>query len=114
MKAIFPETIDGDLLKLVHLSNAFRVVSGSKPLAAGDVCQAEASVVAVINNDSGKVVKVKGHVLRDGKPVMHRDDGSEREGAGGWISNIVKRDKSDAGGSRGRYERLGRDEDEDR
>ncbi|EJD06870.1 fatty acid synthase [Fomitiporia mediterranea MF3/22] len=70
MKAIFPESIDGDLLKLVHLSNGFRMLAGSKPLKVGDICQAEARVVSVINNDSGKVVKVKGHVLRDGTPVI--------------------------------------------
>ncbi|KAI5122922.1 hypothetical protein M0805_007600 [Coniferiporia weirii] len=70
MKAIFPESIDGDLLRLVHMSNGFSMVRGQKPLKVGDVCQAEAQVVAVINNDSGKIVKVKGHVLREGKPVI--------------------------------------------
>jgi fatty acid synthase subunit alpha len=29
MKAIFPATIDSDLLKLVHLSNGFKVVPGA-------------------------------------------------------------------------------------
>ncbi|KAH8117927.1 fatty acid synthase [Phellopilus nigrolimitatus] len=70
MKAIFPKSIDGDLLKLVHMSNGFRMVDGQKPLQVGDVCHSEAQVVAVINNDSGKIVKVKGHVLREGKPVI--------------------------------------------
>lgn len=70
MKAIFPALIDGDLLKLVHLSNGFRMVEGQKPLRAGDVCRAEAHIVSVINNDSGKIVKVKGNVIRDGKPVV--------------------------------------------
>jgi fatty acid synthase subunit alpha, fungi type len=70
MKAIFPSTIDGDLLKLVHLSNGFRAVPGSKPLKAGDICRAEAKVVAVVNSDSGKTVRVAGHVLCEGKPVI--------------------------------------------
>ncbi|KAF8271214.1 fatty acid synthase [Lactarius quietus] len=70
MKAIFPATINGDLLKLVHLSNGFKVVPGSKPLKAGDVCRAEAKVVAVVNGDSGKTVRVTGHVLCEGKPVI--------------------------------------------
>lgn len=70
MKAIFPTTIDGDLLKLVHLSNGFKVVPGAKPLKAGDVCRAEAKVVAVVNGDSGKTVRVTGHVLCEGKPVI--------------------------------------------
>ncbi|KAJ7808682.1 hypothetical protein B0H14DRAFT_3761317 [Mycena olivaceomarginata] len=34
MKSIFPSSIDGDLLKLVHLSNGFRMVDGAKPLQA--------------------------------------------------------------------------------
>ena len=43
MKSIFPAAIDGDLLKLVHLSNGFRMVDGVKPLVVGDVCKAEAN-----------------------------------------------------------------------
>ncbi|OBZ72637.1 Fatty acid synthase subunit beta [Grifola frondosa] len=70
MQAIFPSAIDGDLLKLVHLSNGFRLVDGAKPLRAGDVCKAEASIVAVINSEAGKTVRVKGFVLRGGEPVI--------------------------------------------
>ncbi|KAI0311286.1 acyl transferase domain-containing protein, partial [Amylostereum chailletii] len=70
MKAIFPASIDGDLLKLVHLSNGFKVVPGAKILAAGDVCKAEAKVTAVVNSDAGKTVRVQGHVLCEGKPVI--------------------------------------------
>jgi len=43
MKAIFPSPIDGDLLKLVHLSNGFKTIPGLRPLKAGDICRAEAS-----------------------------------------------------------------------
>ncbi|KAJ7019830.1 fatty acid synthase [Mycena alexandri] len=70
MKSIFPSSIDGDLLKLVHLSNGFRMVNGANPLQVGDVCKAEANIVSVTNTDAGKVVKVKGHVFRAGKPVI--------------------------------------------
>jgi len=70
MKAIFPAEIDGDLLKLVHLSNGFRVLDNVEPLRAGDVCSAEARVVSVTNSDSGKTAKVKGFVLRQGVPVI--------------------------------------------
>lgn len=70
MKAIFPSDIDGDLLKLVHLSNGFRIMDGVAPVRAGDKCTAEARVVSVINSDSGKTVKVKGYVLRQGEPVI--------------------------------------------
>ncbi|CAE6493369.1 unnamed protein product, partial [Rhizoctonia solani] len=70
MRSIFPKTVDGDLLKLVHLSNGFKMVEGATPLLVGDVCKAEAHIASVINSDSGKTVKVTGFVLRDGKPVI--------------------------------------------
>jgi hypothetical protein len=70
MKSIFPASIDGDLLKLVHLTNGFKLVDGAKPLKAGDICRAEAKVVSVVNGDAGKTVKVKGHVYSEGVPVV--------------------------------------------
>ncbi|EJU05022.1 fatty acid synthase [Dacryopinax primogenitus] len=70
MKAIFPPSIDGDLLRLVHLSNGFRQVEGAGPLKVGDVCSSKVSIVSVNNTDSGKSVTVKGHLLRDGQPIM--------------------------------------------
>ncbi|CAE6423597.1 unnamed protein product [Rhizoctonia solani] len=70
MRSIFPKTVDGDLLKLVHLSNGFKMVEGATPLLVGDVCKAEAHIASVTNSDSGKTVKVTGFVLRDGKPVI--------------------------------------------
>lgn len=70
MKSIFPSAIDGDLLKLVHLSNGFRMVDGAKPLAVGDVCKAEARIISVINANEGKIVKVKGYVHRQSQRVI--------------------------------------------
>jgi fatty acid synthase subunit beta len=70
MKSIFPAAIDGDLLKLVHLSNGFRMLDRAKPLRVGDVCHAEADIASFTNTDAGKVVKVKGHVYRAGEPVV--------------------------------------------
>ncbi|KAG0363748.1 3-oxoacyl-[acyl-carrier-protein] synthase [Podila minutissima] len=70
IKAIFPKSIDGDLLKLVHLSNGFRMLDGAESLKEGDIVDTVAEINAVVNNDSGKLVQVKGVVLRDGKRVM--------------------------------------------
>ncbi|KAG6813968.1 hypothetical protein H0H92_005223, partial [Tricholoma furcatifolium] len=70
MKSIFPADIDGDLLKLVHMSNGFRMVHGARPLQVGDVCRARAQIVSVTNTDAGKVVKVKGHVYRGDEQVI--------------------------------------------
>ena len=69
-KPIFPRSIDGDLLKLVHLSNGFRMIPGAEPLKKGDVVDTTAQINAVINQDSGKKVEVCGTIKRDGKPVM--------------------------------------------
>jgi hypothetical protein len=63
MKSIFPAAIDGDVLKLVHLSNSFRMVEG-------DICRSEARIVSVTNSSEGKVVKVKGHCYRNNQPVI--------------------------------------------
>lgn len=70
MKAIFPATIDGDLLRLVHLSNGFRLVDGAKPLQVGDICKSEARIVSIINSNEGKIVRVKGYVYRRGEQVI--------------------------------------------
>ncbi|KAI9873400.1 MAG: beta subunit of fatty acid synthetase, partial [Pleopsidium flavum] len=69
-KPIFPRAIDGDLLKLVHLSNGFRMLPGAEPLKKGDVLNTTAQINAVINQDSGKMVEICGTITRDGKPVM--------------------------------------------
>jgi fatty acid synthase subunit beta len=69
-KPIFPRAIDGDLLKLVHLSNGFRMLPGAEPLKKGDVLDTTAQINAVINQDAGKMVEVCGTITRDGEPVM--------------------------------------------
>jgi fatty acid synthase subunit alpha, fungi type len=66
MKAIFPSVIDGDLLKLVYLSNGFKLVIGTRPFQSGNVCKTKARITSVGNTDAGKVVKVKGYVYRAG------------------------------------------------
>ena len=70
IKPIFPRAIDGDLLKLVHLSNGFRMLRGAEPLKKGDVLDTTARINAVINQDSGKMVEVCGTITRDGKGIM--------------------------------------------
>ncbi|KAL8885952.1 MAG: hypothetical protein Q9215_006270 [Flavoplaca cf. flavocitrina] len=69
-KPIFPRAVDGDLLKLVHLSNGFRMVPGAEMIKKGDVLDTTARINAVINQDSGKMVEVSGTITRGGKPVM--------------------------------------------
>ncbi|KAL9037670.1 MAG: hypothetical protein Q9180_003588, partial [Flavoplaca navasiana] len=69
-KPIFPRAVDGDLLKLVHLSNGFRMVPGAEMIKKGDVLDTTARINAVINRGSGKMVEVSGTITRGGKPVM--------------------------------------------
>jgi fatty acid synthase subunit beta len=70
MKAIFPKAIDGDLLRLVHLSNGFRMLPGAEPLKKDDVVSTKAQINAVLNQDSGKMVEVCGTISRQGQPIM--------------------------------------------
>ncbi|RDB31059.1 hypothetical protein Hypma_000012 [Hypsizygus marmoreus] len=72
MKSIFPAAIDGDVLKLVHLSNGFRLVDGMKLklLQVDDICKAEARIISVTNANEGKIVNVKGYVYRSGEKAI--------------------------------------------
>lgn len=46
------------------------MIKGAHSFQAGDVCRSEAKIVSVVNSSPGKIVKVKGHVYRDNKPVV--------------------------------------------
>lgn len=70
MKAIFPRTIDGDLLKLVHMSNGYTMVPGASPLKKDDVLTSDATINAVLNQSAGKMVEVVGTIYREGERVM--------------------------------------------
>lgn len=53
--------------------------------------------------------------VEDGKPVLHdREAGEKGEGLGGWISNLVKRNKNGEESSNGgQYKRVGQGEDDE-
>ncbi|ODV82972.1 hypothetical protein CANARDRAFT_30438 [[Candida] arabinofermentans NRRL YB-2248] len=70
MKAIFPSTVDGDILRLVHLSNAYRMFPGAEPLKAGDKVSSDAEIISVVNGETGKTVEVVGTIYRDGAAIM--------------------------------------------
>lgn len=70
MKPLFSEGIDSDLLKLVHLSNGFRMAPGAAPVKSGDVLDAKARCTSVMNQDAGKLVEVLAVITRDDKPIM--------------------------------------------
>ncbi|KAJ3021482.1 3-oxoacyl-[acyl-carrier-protein] synthase [Thoreauomyces humboldtii] len=68
--AILPKEIDGDLLKLVHLSNEFRMLSAKDILHVGDEIDTETVINSVVINEAGKAVEVKATLRKDGKPLM--------------------------------------------
>jgi len=70
IKAIFPKAVDGDLLKLVHLSNSFLMRPGAEPLKKDDIVETKARINAVLNKASKKMVEVCGTISRDGRPLM--------------------------------------------
>lgn len=70
--AIFPSTIDGDILRLVHLSNGFKMFAGSDNLKKGDTVITTASLKSVKITPAGKIVEVSG-ILKNketGKEIM--------------------------------------------
>ncbi|TPX31149.1 hypothetical protein SmJEL517_g05464 [Synchytrium microbalum] len=68
--AILPKEIDGDLLRLVHLSNEFRMLDQSGMIEAGDDISAEAVINAVIISDAGKTVEVKATLFKQGRALL--------------------------------------------
>ncbi|KAJ3214628.1 3-oxoacyl-[acyl-carrier-protein] synthase [Dinochytrium kinnereticum] len=67
--AILPKEIDGDLLRLVHLSNEFRTLS-DEMIQEDDTIDTDATVNAVLISESGKTVAVKATLSKNGKPMM--------------------------------------------
>ena len=90
-KPIFPRSIDGDLLNLVHLSNSFRMMPGAEPLKKGDSIDTTAEVNAVLNQDAGKMVEICGTITRRGKPVMEVTSQFLYRGAYDDFHNTFKR-----------------------
>ena len=70
MKPLFAKEIDCDILKLVHLSNGFKMMDGSSPIQEGDLLSTITRVVSLINQNAGKLVKVEGHIFKDGRPMI--------------------------------------------
>ena len=46
MQAIFPESVGGDLLRLVHLLNSFKIINSVHPFKVGNKCQSVAKILA--------------------------------------------------------------------
>ncbi|TAQ91120.1 hypothetical protein B7494_g550 [Chlorociboria aeruginascens] len=70
MKPLLIEEIEGDLLRLVHMSNGFRYLPGASPFQIGDTLQANSNITSVFIQTSGKVVEVSATINRNNTPVM--------------------------------------------
>ena len=67
---LFLKAMDGDLSRLVHLSNGFEMLPGASPLKLGDVLGSTSRIEAILIQDSGKLVEVTGTIKREGVPIM--------------------------------------------
>ena len=92
MNSTFPAAINGDLLKLVHMSNSFQIIEGTKPLQVCEICCPKAHIVSVTTLTKGRVVKVKGPVIEVVSSFLYRgrfiDYGNSLASAGGgciWV-----------------------------
>lgn len=68
MKALL--LVQADLLKLVHLSNKFRMHPGATPLQVGDKTESFARTTSISISETGKTVEVCATISRDHVPVM--------------------------------------------
>jgi len=69
ISAILPEAENGDLLRLVHLSNEYQML-GKRLLQEGDEVYTEAKVEAIVISDIGKTVEVKARLFISDTPIM--------------------------------------------
>ncbi len=63
-------SVDGDLLKLVHLSNRFRMLPDATPFKKGDMLSTTSDIIAVVNHDSGTMVEVCASITRDDEQAV--------------------------------------------
>lgn len=72
MGALLAAKINGDMLRLVHLSNSFKILNAAKPMSEGDVCVTRAEVVKVrvASGTNNLVVGVRGTMSRNGLDML--------------------------------------------
>lgn len=62
--------IDGDLLRLVHLSIEFELFPGATPLHIGENVEVNSRIKSIIIDDKGKTIAVRAVISRDSHPVV--------------------------------------------
>ncbi|PUU73950.1 hypothetical protein B9Z19DRAFT_942053, partial [Tuber borchii] len=66
VRVVIPKVIDGNLLKLPHLSISFRMLLGMHPFKKDDVVEIKAQISPILERASGKIVEVCEAISRDG------------------------------------------------
>lgn len=69
IKCIFPEAVDGDLLKLVHLSNRISYMS-DQSICVGDQVDSEGQIISIQWTPTGKIVEVEAIASVCGQPTI--------------------------------------------
>lgn len=69
IQPLIVKDVPGDLLKLVHRSNAIEYCSEAAALSIGDVLKTRSQVQAVTIDEAGKSIVVRAEIGRSGKPV---------------------------------------------
>ncbi|EIT75554.1 enoyl reductase domain of FAS1 [Aspergillus oryzae 100-8] len=64
MEPLFVAELQGDLLRLVHLSNSIRYTPGAAPLEVNDVVTTKSQVRAVTIKETGKTISVEAQIFR--------------------------------------------------
>ncbi|KAJ1781772.1 fatty acid synthase alpha subunit Lsd1, partial [Coemansia sp. RSA 2399] len=72
-KCLMTRTCDGDLTRLVHLSNSFRMLPGARGLHTGQVASSSARITSVRDSDAGRSVTVQGVVSVNGMAAIEVD-----------------------------------------
>lgn len=70
-KPLFLKALDGDLIRLVHLSNKYEAIADVEPIRVGDVVSSKARVREIANTDSGVRIEVFGQIIRNGQAVLN-------------------------------------------
>lgn len=70
IKPLLVPAIDGDLLRLLHLSNRFKYCRGAKPLRIGDPLETASRIASLTIQPNGKLIEVVAEIRRKGEPVV--------------------------------------------
>ncbi|KAJ1746765.1 fatty acid synthase alpha subunit Lsd1, partial [Coemansia sp. RSA 1821] len=69
-KCLMSPVCDGDLTKLVHVSNSFHMCPNAQAVVVGERLSSCAKITEIVDGSAGRSVRVQGHVLRGPEQVV--------------------------------------------